>query len=97
MSTKDITLIPCPVKGTMVHKWVCSGKCTRTEGQCRSARLAMAEETKYCLECQHDETDNCAPCLVDGETGYREKRLWALATEVVPETKAGGPVQMSLF
>jgi len=25
MTAKDLTLIPCAVKGTMVHKWVCLG------------------------------------------------------------------------
>lgn len=54
-------------EGLYLYAPHCSEKCPRTDEQCRLARAAVAEETKYCLECRHDETDKCTPCL-DGET-----------------------------
>jgi hypothetical protein len=46
MPSKDKTLILCPIKGTMVYKWVCLEGCTYTRERCEMAPVDRPEKRK---------------------------------------------------
>lgn len=93
----DTILVPCPVKRTMTHKWVCTEKCTYTQAQCLEKTQAMQLETKYCIDCADNvKEQECDTCM--GVEGGRERPRWKLPVETMRKSSPGnGPEQMSLF